>query len=104
MPRKSRKRGKPMAQLSANLPTVARREGRCSWGNLLRQLSFYAALLLLWEGLSRTGIWQPYQFAGSFDVTNTLRGGFLDGTFTTAILVSLRRLAIGYIISLVIGI
>src|SRR5437879_2814066 len=99
-----RNRRKRMAQLLASPATAARRERSFSWGKLLRQVVFYAALLLLWEGLSRSGIWQSYQFAGSLDVATTLKGGFLDGTFPIAILVSLRRLAIGYGTSLVIGV
>ncbi|MEI8165408.1 MAG: ABC transporter permease [Chloroflexales bacterium] len=69
----------------------------------LRRLVFYLALLALWEGVARAGIWPPYLFPGPLEVFQTLLKGLSKGTFVTGTLVSLRRLAIGYGISLVLG-
>src|SRR5713101_119886 len=73
---------------------------RAAW---LRRLVFYALLLSLWEILARSGIWPSYLFPGPLDVLSSLITGFHQGSFLTATLVSLQRLAIGYGISLVVG-
>ena len=69
----------------------------------LRRLVFYALLLLLWEVLASSGAWPSYLFPGPFDVLGALASGLRKGTFITATLVSLRRLVIGYVISLAVG-
>ncbi|MEI6778809.1 MAG: ABC transporter permease [Chloroflexales bacterium] len=76
------------------------RESLTPW---LRRLAFYLVLLALWEGVARAGFWPEYLFPGPFTVLETLIRGLRKGTFVTATLVSLRRLAIGYGISLVLG-
>jgi NitT/TauT family transport system ATP-binding protein len=70
----------------------------------LRQVSFYILLLLVWEGLASGGIWPSYLFAGPLDVWQSLLDGFRSGVFFEAILTSVSRLAIGYGISLLLGI
>lgn len=74
------------------------------WTRLARQAAFYVVLLLLWQGLAHSGLWPDYLFAGPVDVGRALVKGFGDGTFVTAILVSLRRLALGYGLSLILGV
>lgn len=49
-------------------------------------------------------LWKPYTFPSPMDVLNTLIGLIGDNTLFLAIIASLRRLFIGYIISLVVGI
>ncbi len=71
---------------------------------IIRQVLFYALLILIWQGLSASHIWKDYLFAGPADVWDRVLSGFRDGSFETAILTSLRRLAIGYGISVVLGV
>jgi NitT/TauT family transport system permease protein len=71
---------------------------------LLRQIGFYIILLLAWDGLARGGIWQPFLFVGPIDVGEALFSNLQTGVFFTAILTSVSRLAIGYSISLILGI
>ncbi|GCE12998.1 ABC transporter permease [Tengunoibacter tsumagoiensis] len=71
---------------------------------LLRQFIFYVFVLLIWEGISRSGIWPDYLFVGPTAVAHSLIVGFQKGTMITAILVSMRRLFLGYVISVVIGV
>jgi NitT/TauT family transport system permease protein len=71
---------------------------------MIRQVLFYALLILLWQVLAASHIWKDYLFAGPADVWDRVLSGFHDGTFGAAILTSLRRLAIGYGISLVLGV
>ncbi len=70
----------------------------------VRQLLFYIILILLWEGLALANIWPSYLFPAPTDVVASLVSGFQDGSIVGASLVSLQRLAIGYGISLVIGV
>ena len=69
----------------------------------VRRIVFYAVLFALWELLSRSGIWPKYLFPGPIKVLTTLIDGLASGTFVTATWVSVQRLAIGYGISLVLG-
>jgi NitT/TauT family transport system permease protein len=70
----------------------------------VRQLLFYVILILIWEGLALANIWPAYSFPAPTDVATSLVSGFQDGSIIGASLVSLQRLAIGYVISLVIGV
>lgn len=81
-------------------PAALRSEHIMPW---VRRLIFYLALLGLWEGVARSGIWPPWLLPGPFTVLDTLVSGLQKGTFITGTLVSLRRLAIGYGISLSLG-
>ena len=70
----------------------------------IRRVVFYALLLVLWQVIANTGVWPDYLFPGPLAVLNALVGGFQKGQFLQASLLSLQRLAIGYGISLVIGV
>src|SRR5437870_9885316 len=69
-----------------------------------RRIVFYVLLVILWQVIAMTGIWPDYLFPGPIAVFNALINGFLTGNFLQASLLSLQRLAIGYGISLVIGV
>lgn len=70
----------------------------------IRRIIFYALLLVLWQVVAKSGIWPDWVFPGPIAVSNSLVDGFLHGAFLQASLASLQRLAIGYGISLVIGV
>jgi NitT/TauT family transport system permease protein len=72
-------------------------------GSLVRRITFFALLLVLWEAIARSGIWPEYLFPGPITVFEALATGIRKGLFVTAGLVSMKRIAIGYGISLVIG-
>src|SRR5581483_2741184 len=80
------------------------RSGTRWWAKTTRQVLFYVLLLVIWELLARSGIWPDYLFVGPLAVASRIAQGFQDGTFMTAILVSLSRLLIGYGISLIVGV
>jgi NitT/TauT family transport system permease protein len=75
-----------------------------SLGPWLRRGLFYAALIGLWEGLARSGIWPAWLFPGPFEVLAKLASIASRGLLVDASLVSLQRLAVGYGISLVVGV
>lgn len=69
-----------------------------------RLIVFYAGLLGLWVLLAQSRIWPPYLFPTPAGVGAALYAGFKDHRFLIAIAVSLRRVLIGYGISVVLGI
>ena len=68
------------------------------------QLIFVAAVLAVWETVALLEIWPPYVFPTPAGVAESLRAGFADNSFWIGIGVSLRRVALGYLISVVLGI
>jgi NitT/TauT family transport system permease protein len=70
---------------------------------ILRYVFFYSALIGLWALLSKLHVWPPYIFPGPRDVAQTLWAGFADHSFWIAITVSMRRMLIGYGLSVVLG-
>lgn len=70
----------------------------------LRKSLFYLSLIGIWWILYRLRIWPPYLFPSPQDVVESLWGGLIDRTFVIGALVSLKRIFIGYFISLIIGI
>jgi len=69
-----------------------------------RRIGFYVLLLSAWQLVANSGIWPDYLFPGPLAVFNSLVTGFQSGLYLQGSLVSLERLAIGYGISLVIGV
>jgi len=70
----------------------------------VRNILFFILLILVWEGLFRLHLWEEYIFPSPISVFKTLIAGIADGTVFLGIGVSLKRLAIGYGISLAFGI
>ena len=68
-----------------------------------RLIVFYAGLLALWTLLAELKIWPPYLFPTPWGVSGALYDGFKDHSYWIAIAVSMRRVLIGYAISVVLG-
>ena len=68
-----------------------------------RRTVFYLFLLALWQLLASFAIWPDYLFPGPLAVFNSLVNGFQNGLYLQSTLASLQRLAVGYIIALVVG-
>jgi NitT/TauT family transport system permease protein len=64
---------------------------------------FYGLLFGLWVFLAGMKIWPPYLFPTPWGVGEALRAGFADHSFWIAIVVSMRRVLLGYIVSIVLG-
>ncbi len=65
---------------------------------------FFIGLIVVWQLLYSLHVWPPYLFPSSWNVATSLGLGFADGSFPLAIAVSLRRILIGYLLSLAIGV
>jgi len=68
-----------------------------------RQVIFYAILISLWVLLAKLKIWPPYIFPTPWGVLEALTGGFKDRSFWIAIAVSMKRMLLGYGISVALG-
>src|SRR5262250_394222 len=68
-----------------------------------RYVIFYAALFGLWTLLAKLRIWPPYLFPTPWGVAEALYAGFQDHTYLIAIAVSMKRVLIGYLISVILG-
>ncbi|HEY3291539.1 MAG TPA: ABC transporter permease, partial [Anaerolineae bacterium] len=68
------------------------------------KVAFFLVLLAMWETLFRLRLWPPYVFPGPLEVMQSIVNGFGDGSYTLAILSSMRRIALGYSLSLLAGI
>jgi NitT/TauT family transport system permease protein len=70
----------------------------------VNQLIFIVGALAVWEALAYAKVWPSYSFPSPHGVIESLYYGFKDQTFLIGIGVSLRRVLIGYVISVVLGI
>jgi NitT/TauT family transport system permease protein len=68
------------------------------------RIGFYTALLALWALIARLGIWPEYLFPGPAVVVDALVTGLGNGLFVKGVVVSLYRIAIGYGISVILGV
>jgi len=68
-----------------------------------RLVIFYTCLFGLWALLAQLKIWPPYLFPTPWGVAQELYYGFSDHSYWIAIAVSMRRVLIGYAISVVAG-
>lgn len=69
----------------------------------LRQLAFYIFLASLWQLISVLRIWPPYLLPSPVSVLEALQAGLADRTFLIAIGVSMKRIALGYGLSVLLG-
>jgi NitT/TauT family transport system permease protein len=70
----------------------------------IRQLALYLWLIAIWQTLSDLKLWPPYLFPTPVSVWEALRFGFSDQTFLVGLTVSMKRIGIGYGLSVVFGI
>lgn len=71
---------------------------------LLKRLLFFAALIVFWGLLANRHIWDATLFPSPLDVGRTLWAMIADGSLPDAVAVSLRRVMLGYLVSLAIGV
>src|SRR5258707_13544269 len=71
-----------------------------SWS---RRITFYIALLAIWELISRSGIWPDYVLPGPLAELNSLVAGFAVGLYLQPALGSLQRRAMPYCLSIDVG-
>lgn len=68
-----------------------------------RYLLFYSVLIAVWVILAKLRVWPPYIFPTPWGVGEAMWAGFADHSFWIAIGVSMRRMLVGYGLSVVLG-
>ncbi|MBA3915354.1 MAG: ABC transporter permease [Acidobacteriales bacterium] len=68
-----------------------------------RHAIFYTVLIGLWILVAKMKIWPPYLFPTPMGVFESLAAGFKDHSFWIAIAVSMKRMLLGYSVSVVLG-
>lgn len=72
--------------------------------SIIKRILFFIALIGIWELLYLCGIWPEYVLPSPVAVYKTLIRGFQNHTFLIGIAISMKRIAIGYGISIIIGV
>ncbi len=70
----------------------------------LAAITFFILLFLVWEILVRAEIWSPFLIPSPLSVLDYLHAGIVDKTLPQAIFVTMRRLLLGYLLGIVIGV
>ncbi|HXM24071.1 MAG TPA: ABC transporter permease [Terriglobales bacterium] len=68
-----------------------------------RHAIFYGVLIGIWVVLAKLKIWPTYVFPTPKGVAESLWAGFADHSFWIAIVVSMKRMLLGYSLSVVLG-
>src|SRR6202171_2841251 len=68
-----------------------------------KQIIFYSVLLGIWALIAKLHIWPPYLFPPPWGVGHALWDGFADHSFWIGIAVTMKRMLIGYSLSIVLG-
>ena len=66
-------------------------------------LIFFAGLLLVWQGLVMAKLWSPVLVPSPWSVARYLWEAANDGTLASATVVTLRRLMLGYVAGIAVG-
>ena len=67
------------------------------------QALFYLGILAAWQGLASLNVWPEYLFPSPLKVFRSLLEGFSDRSYIIAIAVSMKRILIGYALSILGG-
>ena len=70
---------------------------------LAKHVIFYAVLIGIWFLLAKLKIWPPYVFPAPWNVAQSLYAGFEDHSFWIAILITMKRMLMGYGLAVVLG-
>ena len=80
-----------------------RTTGKGMLRRVTNQVIFYSVLLGLWALLAKLRIWPPYLFPAPWAVASALWAGLQDHSFLIGIAVTMKRMLIGYSLSVVLG-
>jgi NitT/TauT family transport system permease protein len=73
-------------------------------GSIAKKGGFYLLLITIWYALAHSGLWPQYMLPAPEEVALNLINGLGSGRYLLAIAISIRRILIGYLISLGLGI
>lgn len=84
-------------------PPPARRVLAPMARRVVAPIVFFGLLLALWQLMAASGRWSAVLLPSPLDVVDYLRAAIEDGTLLGAIMVTIRRLLIGYALGVAIG-
>jgi NitT/TauT family transport system permease protein len=70
---------------------------------LIKALPFFVLLIAAWQGLCLAGIWSPVLVPSPLSVARYLGEALVDGSLGMATVVTLKRLLLGYLFGLFLG-
>ena len=70
---------------------------------IANQVIFYSVLLGAWALLAKLKVWPPYLFPAPWQVAEALWAGIKDHSFPIGIAVTMKRMLIGYSLSVALG-
>lgn len=70
---------------------------------LSKQVIFYSLLIGIWALLAKLHVWPPYLFPAPWSVADALWAGFADHSFWIGIMVTMKRMLVGYGLSVALG-
>jgi NitT/TauT family transport system permease protein len=70
---------------------------------ITNQVIFYSLLIGAWALLAKLRVWPPYLFPPPWNVAEALWAGLMDHTFLIGIGVTMKRMLVGYSLSVVLG-
>lgn len=70
---------------------------------IIKQIIFYLIIISIWEAVTLVRVWPEYLLPSPVKVLETLIEGFKNLSFVIAIAVSLKRILIGFGISILLG-
>jgi NitT/TauT family transport system permease protein len=68
-----------------------------------KQIIFYSALIGIWALVAKLHVWPPYLFPPPWGVAEALWAGFADHSFWIGVVVTMKRMLIGYSLSVALG-
>jgi NitT/TauT family transport system permease protein len=68
-----------------------------------KHIVFYTVLVVLWFAVAKLEVWPPYVFPTPWGVADALAAGFKDHSFWIAVGISMKRMLLGYGISVALG-
>lgn len=95
--------GSMQSQTAARALPVEDSKPRNLLRSVVRQVIFYGTLLAIWALVVEAKIWSPYLLPSPKGVAMALWDGFKDHSFWIGIAVTMKRMIIGYCLSVVLG-
>jgi NitT/TauT family transport system permease protein len=86
-----------------SLPVLEESSRKALVRSTLRQVVFYSTLLAIWAIVTKAKIWSPYLLPAPWGVGQALWDGFKDHSFWIGIAVTMKRMLIGYSLSVALG-
>ncbi len=68
-----------------------------------KQIIFYSALIGIWALIAKLHVWPPYLFPPPWGVAEALWAGFKDHSFWIGVVVTMKRMLVGYSLAVVLG-